>query len=101
MQIPLGSTTPIPFLMVDSVDHVSGKTGLSLTVTISKSGGAFAAPAGPVTAIGNGWYKLTPTAADTNSVGALILHATAAGADPCDILYEVVNPPVNPIGSAY
>jgi hypothetical protein len=101
MQISLSSLTPIPFLMIDSSDHITGKTGLSPTVTISKNGGAFAAPAGAVAAIGNGWYKLTPTAADTGTVGAFLLHAVATGADPCDMVHEVVNPPVNPIGSSY
>ena len=101
MQIPIGSLTPIPFLMIDSTDHITGKTGLTPSVTISKNGAAFAAPAGAVAAIGNGWYKLTPTAVDTGTAGSFLLHATATGADPCDILHEVVYPPVNPIGSSY
>lgn len=37
---------PILFPMVDSTDHVSGKTGLTPTVTITKDGGPFVAPAG-------------------------------------------------------
>lgn len=101
MQIPLASLTPIPFLMIDSTDHITGKVGLSPTVTISKNGSAFAVAGGAVTAIGNGWYKLTPTAVDTGTAGSLLLHASATGADPCDILHEVVNLPVNPIGSSY
>ena len=74
----------IPFLMVSSADHIAGATGLAPTVVISKNGGAFAAPAGTVTEVGNGWYKLAPAAADTNTPGSLVLHATAAGADPTD-----------------
>jgi hypothetical protein len=68
----------IPFLMVSSTDHINGETGLSPTVTLSKNGGAFAAPAGTVAEVGNGWYKLTPAAADTNTLGSLILHARSA-----------------------
>lgn len=90
-QIKNGSTAyPLVFMMVDSADHVSAKTGLSPTVTLSKAGGSFASPAGAVSEIGSGWYKVAGNAADSNTNGPLILHATASGADPTDILYEVV-----------
>jgi hypothetical protein len=90
-QIKQGSTAyPLLFLMVDETDHVTGKTGLSPTVTIRKPGGSFAAPAGAVTEIGNGWYQVAGNATDTDTMGPLALHATATGADPADVLYEVV-----------
>ena len=76
--------------MIDSSDHVSGKTGLSPTVTISKNGGAFASPAGSVTEIGSGLYKVAANAGDSDTLGPLVLHATATGADPTDWLYPVV-----------
>lgn len=85
------TTYPIPFLMVDSADHITGKTGLTPTVTISKNGGAFGAPSGAVTEIGSGWYALAGNATDRNTLGELLLHATAAGADPVDDRYEVVS----------
>ena len=81
---------PLVFLMVDSTDHVTGKTGLSPTVTLSKAGGSFNACAGAVTEIANGWYKVAGNATDTGTLGPLALHAAATGADPVDILYEVV-----------
>lgn len=81
---------PIVWLMVDSTDHISPKTGLSPSVVISKNGGSFAAPTGTITEIGNGWYKLTPTATDVNTLGPLLVHATATGADPVDVEYQVV-----------
>ena len=74
------------FLMIDSSDHVTGKTGLSPTVTLSKNGAAFGAPTGAVTEISSGWYKVAGNATDTNTLGPLALHATATGADPTDIL---------------
>ena len=80
----------IVFLMVDSTDHITGKTGLTPTVTISKNGGTFASPSGTVSEIGNGWYKFTPAAADVDTLGPLLIHATATGADPMDIEYQVV-----------
>ena len=86
-----GSTSyPITFLMVDSVDHIAGKTGLTPTVTISKDGGAFGSPAGAVSEIGNGWYALSGNATDRATLGELLLHAEAAGADPIDGLYVIV-----------
>lgn len=78
------------FLMVDDTDHITGKTGLSPTVTIRKEGGSFASPAGSVTEIGNGWYQVAGNATDTNTLGSLLLHATATGADPVDLMFEVV-----------
>lgn len=90
-QVKQSSTAyPLVFLMIDSADHVSGKTGLSPTVTISKAGAAFAAPAGAVSEIGSGWYKVAGNATDTATLGPLALHATATGADATDGLFEVV-----------
>jgi hypothetical protein len=96
MLIVTGDTTRlIVFLMVDSTDHVTPKTGLSPTVTRSKNGGSFGAVTGAVAEVGgaglgNGWYKLTPAAGDVDTLGVLVLHATAAGADPADVMVEVV-----------
>jgi hypothetical protein len=83
------TSDPLAFIMVDSVDHVTAKTGLSPTVTLSKAGGAFASPAGAVTEIASGWYKVAGNATDTNTTGPLILHATASGADPTDAVFIV------------
>lgn len=86
------STTayPLVFFMADSSDHVTAKTGLFPTVTISKAGGSFASPSGTVTEIANGWYKVAGNATDSATLGPLVLHATGSGADPTDAIYEVV-----------
>jgi hypothetical protein len=81
---------PLMFLMVDSTDHITAKTGLSPTVTLSKAGGAFASPAGAVTEVGSGWYKVAGNATDTATLGPLVLHATGTGADPADVEFAVV-----------
>lgn len=81
---------PLKFLLVSSTDHISGVTGLTPTVTIQKGTGAFASPAGAVSELGNGWYAVAGNATDTNTLGGLILHATGTGADPADVVYEVV-----------
>jgi hypothetical protein len=85
---------PLVFLMVLSSDHLTGATGLSPTVKLSKAGAAGAAPAGAVSEIDAtnmpGWYKVAGNAADSGTLGPLALHASAAGADPVDELYHVV-----------
>jgi hypothetical protein len=91
MQLILnGDTRPILFFLAQSGDHVSGLVGAAPVVTISKNGGAFGVPAGTVAAVGNGWYSLTPSGADTTTNGVLLLHATAAGGDPADVKAQVV-----------
>lgn len=84
----------LEFFMTDSADHLTGKTGLSPTVTLRKSNasaaGSFGSPAGTVRELGNGWYQVDGNATDTNTLGPLILHATATGADPADKEYGVV-----------
>jgi hypothetical protein len=78
------------FLLVSSTDHLAGLTGAAPAVTISKAGAAFAAAAGAVAELANGWYRVAFTAADTNTLGDLACHATAAGADPSDWADQVV-----------
>ena len=76
-------------LMVDSADHVTGKTGLTLTLTLSKDGGAFASISPTVTERGSGWYSVALTSSHTDTAGDLVLHATSTGADPTDVRDEV------------
>ncbi len=84
--------------MVDSTDHVTGKTALSPTVTISKNGGAFASPFGAVTELSSGWYAIAGNATDRNTIGELLIHATGTGADPLDERYLIV--PFDPFDAA-
>lgn len=85
---------PLLFLLVSSTDHITGVTGLTPTVRISKNGGTGAAPSGAVSEVDAtnmpGWYKVAGNATDTATLGPLILHATGTGADPVDERYEVV-----------
>jgi hypothetical protein len=75
--------------LTDSADHVTGKTGLTLTITASKAGGGFASITPTVTERGNGWYALALTSTHTDTLGDLALHITGTGADPADILFDV------------
>ncbi len=85
------TTYPISFFMADSVDRVTGKTGLTPTVTLSKNGSAFAGASGAVSEVANGWYRLAGNAGDRDTLGELIVHADAAGADAADLLIEIVS----------
>src|SRR5207302_5276750 len=85
------TTRNLAFLMVDSVDHLTGKTGLTVAVTLSKDAGAFAAAGGAVTEISSGWYKIALSTTDTNTLGDLALHCTSAGADATDFKEQVVS----------
>lgn len=76
--------------LVDSSDHVTGKTGLTLTITASKNGAAFASISPTVTERGDGWYSIALTTAHTDTLGDLAFHITATGADPLDFIEEVV-----------
>jgi len=72
------------FLMIDSADHVSPKTGLTITAEISKDGGAFAASTNDATEISNGLYKIDFIQAEMNA-DIVTLKFTATGADQTTI----------------
>jgi hypothetical protein len=76
--------------MVDETDHVTGLAGLTLTITASKDGAAFASISPTVTDRGNGWYNIALTSSHTDTLGDLALHVTSTGADPLDLQYDVV-----------
>ena len=77
--------------MTDSADHLAGKTGLTLTITASKNGAAFASISPTVTERGNGWYSIALTLSHTDTLGDLALHVTGTAADPSDLVWQVVS----------
>ncbi len=68
------------FLMVDSTDHVTPKTGLTITATRSIDGAAFAACANSATEVANGMYKINLANTDLNG-DVVTFRFTATGAD--------------------
>jgi hypothetical protein len=78
-----------------SSDHVSKATGVTIAITISKNGGAFANPSGGATnatEIANGWYYVDLTTTDTNTLGPLIVRGTSATIDDAEPdPYDVVD----------
>lgn len=77
------------FLMVDSTDHVTGKTGLTITAERSLDGAAFGACANLASEVANGMYKINLAATDLNAdVVTLKFTGTAADARFITIVTE-------------
>ena len=70
----------IPVFMVDSTDHVSPKTGLTLSVTRSLDSAAFGAATGTAAEVSSGMYQFDASQADMNA-DSITFRFTAAGAD--------------------
>jgi hypothetical protein len=66
--------------MIDSADHLSAKTGLTVTATRSIDGASFAACANSVSEVANGIYKINLANTDLNG-DTIVLRFTASGAD--------------------
>lgn len=76
--------------MADDSDHITGKTGLTLTITASKQGGNFSGISPTVTERANGWYEVALTSSHTDTLGDLCLHITGTAADPTDVAAQVI-----------
>ena len=83
--IKQSTTRNLMVFLTDSTDHVTGKTGATLTISLSKNGAAFASISPTVTERGNGWYNVALTTSHTDTLGDFVLRATAASADPIDL----------------
>ena len=70
----------IPVFMVDSTDHVTPKTGLTLSVTRSLDSAAFGAATGTTAEVSSGMYQLDASQADMNA-DVITFRITATGAD--------------------
>lgn len=81
------------FIMVQTADHISGLTGATVAVKISKAGAAGAAAGGTVTEVdatnNPGLYKIVLTTTDTNTLGDLSFHCTATSGDPTDFIDQI------------
>lgn len=74
----------IPFVMVDSTDHVTRKTGLTVTATRSIDGAAFGSATGTVSEVASGAYVLDASQADMNG-NNIIFRFTGTAADPVEL----------------
>jgi len=89
-ELKLSTAANVMVWMADSTDHVTGKTGLTLTITSSKNGAAFGSITPAVTERGNGWYNLALTAGHTDALGDFALHVEGADADPTDTISRII-----------
>lgn len=69
------------FLLVDSADHITPKTGRTVAAERSLDGAGFSSCANAVAEVANGMYKIDLAAADLNG-DVVTLRFTATGADP-------------------
>lgn len=83
--IEKGVERTIVYKMVDATDFATPETGVDVTETISKDGGAFANCTNSDSEIANGWYKITLTATEMNA-SEIIFKGTGAGCAQCDRL---------------
>ena len=90
MQITSGATPKMPVLMVSTTDDKTAVTGATVSIELSKNGGAFAAATNAVSEIANGWYIVTLTATETNTAGPLLVRATATNCDEWRDIHQVV-----------
>lgn len=79
----------IEFLMVDSSDKTTPKTGLTVTGQRSLDGGAFGAVSGAIAEVGNGIYQFDAAAADMNG-NIITFKFTATGAETAFISIRAI-----------
>lgn len=87
-----GTSATIRFGAMQSTTDGSAATGATLTVKLSKAGGAIAArnDATSITHDSDGYYLVTLNATDTGTVGRLRVLATASGCLPAWEHYTVL-----------
>jgi len=77
MIIQQSTAQTLSFLMVSTSDGrtpISGQAS-NIQVVLSKNGASFANASGTVYEVGNGWYRVTLTTTESNTVGQLIFRA--------------------------
>lgn len=79
--------TRIPFILLSTTDG-SPLIGAAPSVTISKDGAAFTAATNTTAEIGNGYYYVDLTSAETTVTNNVIVRATATGAQPTAVVWE-------------
>jgi hypothetical protein len=72
------------FTLVDSTDHVTRKTGITVTAQRSLDGAAFGSATGTVTEVGSGVYYLSTSTADINADDVVFRFAGTA-CDPVEL----------------
>jgi len=81
-------------LMVDTADHITGKTGLTITKYLTKAGGTPTSATMTTSELDStnakGIYSLVFSTSHTDTLGDFQLHLSGTGADPSDYWWTVV-----------
>jgi len=94
LAIAQSTTKLVMFKAYLSSDHVTEATGKTIAITISKNGGAFGNPsagATNATGISAGWYSVSLSTTDTNTLGPIAIRGTEGTIDDVGVLFEVVS----------
>jgi hypothetical protein len=89
--IPQGEPYDVKIYLRSLSDHMTGVEGVDLSIFVSKSG-PFVYVSRDISEIGGGWYKISLTGEDTDTLGDLLIRAQGVGTDPSDISVQVVTP---------
>ena len=82
----------VPFLLVDSTDKSTAKTGLTPALSIMDIGsGSFVAAANGITEIGAGVYTISPTTLQTDAQGVIMYKLTGTAAIDAFGIVQVVD----------
>jgi len=84
------SAKKILIKMVLTSDHLTAATSKTVSVSISKNGAAFGAAGGSVAELSGGFYYYTPNSTDLNTLGELVISASATACDNYEDKYVVV-----------
>lgn len=93
-RIPQSVILRVPLQAYLASDHASPAPGVTIAITISKNGGAYANPSGGATnatAIANGSYYVDLSTTDTGTLGPLFILGTSATIDNITTIYNVVS----------
>ena len=93
-RIPNSVAKRVVFRAIGSSDHVTPATAKTISVTISKNGGAFGNPAAGATSateISSGFYYFDLGTGDTATAGPLAWRGAGTGIDDVGDVYEVVS----------
>ena len=95
MEIILNTAINLPVWMPSTDDGRVGATGLTITINLSKAGGAFSDVTADciVTERGNGWYDIAHIAGHIDTLGVLARRITAPGATERNQEHSVIVSP--------
>jgi hypothetical protein len=77
----------VMFMMVDATDLSTPETGVTVTATISKDGGAFASCTNSASEVSGGWYKITLTSTEMNAA-SIAVKFTGSGCAQRNIAFR-------------